>query len=205
MKSFSLLLIASTSLLSLISYPNLLYADSDEIKTPWCEHPIDTHFSIYGAAYDTLTKTFIKTDTISKSTPPNKVSLKCLSCHDGVNAASRPINLPGSGGYYPTSSYTKNINDEEIDITELNLDNLSQNRSLVNGHPVAVKYIEGVAVLKNINTKIYGWDNADTIEDLLVDGTIQCISCHNTHKQNPDKYLRHKNKGSALCLSCHNR
>ena len=193
--------IATVSFLSFINYSSAIHADSPSVKPLWCDHETDVCFETYGNAKNTQS---LKNINLSK-TPPIAKSLKCLGCHDGVNAQNRAINLPGAGGYYPTSNYTVNIDDNEISTTALSLKNLSLNNTIANGHPVDVKYTEGVAVLKDRHTKIDGWDNADTIEDLLVDGTIQCTTCHNTHKQNPDKYLRHKNKASALCMTCHDR
>lgn len=74
-----------------------------------------------------------------------------------------------------------------------------------NSHPISIEYIEGKCGLKRKNTPIDDWDNASTIRDLLSDGKIECISCHNPHNRTNDNYLRHDNYGSALCFTCHDK
>ena len=109
-------------------------------------------------------------------------SLVCLSCHDGVNAEDRVINFPGLSSYHAISS-----------------------RSVFDGaHPISVIYKEGFAGLRLKSTPIYNWNNASTINDLLRDDRIQCVSCHEPHSSVYERYLRHE-EGSAICTSCHDK
>jgi len=103
-------------------------------------------------------------------------TLSCISCHDGVSASNQ-------------HSYTTNIDSNLIDPEA--------------GHPVYITYIDGTYNLKPKNTIIYRWDNADKIDDLLVDGKLKCISCHNPHHNRYQTYLRTTNERSDLCKSCH--
>ncbi|HXG57533.1 MAG TPA: cytochrome c3 family protein [Thermoanaerobaculia bacterium] len=41
--------------------------------------------------------------------------------------------------------------------------------------------------------------------DLLVDGRIECTSCHNPHATETRSMLRIDNTGSRLCLACHDK
>lgn len=130
------------------------------------------------------------------------LSLSCLGCHDGVIGPDRVINLPGSGGYYPTNNYTKN---SENNLSYSNANAPGLNGDLHNGHPISIMYIEGVSNLKQKNTAIYNWNNASTIYDLLINGKIECSSCHNPHDKTSILYLRYKNKNSELCITCHDK
>ena len=43
-------------------------------------------------------------------------------------------------------------------------------------------------------------------DDMLIDGQIQCASCHDVHNgSGVDKLLRKSNDASALCLTCHDK
>ena len=130
------------------------------------------------------------------------LSLSCLGCHDGVIGPDRVINSPGSGGYYPTSNYLEN---SESNLANSSVNAPSLNEDLHNGHPISIIYIETVANLKEKNTVVYNWNNASSINDLLIEGKIECASCHNPHDKMRVLYLRHKNVGSKLCMTCHDK
>jgi len=100
-------------------------------------------------------------------------TLSCLGCHDGVTATYQAIN-PIENKVY--------------------LDRM---------HPVAITYNEDKRSLRSKYTIINNWQNATVINDLLVDGQLQCVTCHNPHSNDNGRFLRHNNKYSDLCTSCH--
>ncbi len=77
--------------------------------------------------------------------------------------------------------------------------------SLKASHPISVEYIEAKQGLKNKNSKIYNWNNASVVKDILVNDKIECVSCHSPHSKSYTHYLRSENTGSKLCLGCHNK
>lgn len=100
-------------------------------------------------------------------------TLSCLGCHDGVSATYQAI--------YPV-----------------------ENKVYLNRmHPVAIIYNEQKRSLRDKNTPIIGWQNATIINDLLVNGELKCVTCHNPHSNDNGRFLRHSNKLSKLCSSCH--
>ncbi|WP_373070319.1 cytochrome c3 family protein [Sulfurimonas sp.] len=113
---------------------------------------------------------------------PDSVSLVCLGCHDGVNALNMAI---GNGR---------------------NIGNFMEG-----SHPVSIEYIEGIAGLRPKTDAVTAIRGAKTVNDLLVNGKVECISCHDKYgikdgDPSPYKrYLRNENKGSALCYACHNK
>lgn len=132
-------------------------------------------------------------------------SLACLNCHDGVSAENRDINIPGSGGYYPTSNYSLNEADNIGDISLDKISTAGTNLDISHGHPISILYIEGIGNLRSKNSIVNNWSTASNINDILIDGKIECGSCHNPHEEALGLYLRHKNKSSELCTSCHNK
>lgn len=113
----------------------------------------------------------------------------CLSCHDGVFA--------------PQGHTTTNFgNPETIDPTSI----FSFN------HPVAFEFSSSLAFSKSYLNDPYTTPSGlgGTIaQDLLVNGYIECVTCHNIffNPKDLEKYeiLNLKNSGSQLCLTCHNR
>ena len=77
--------------------------------------------------------------------------------------------------------------------------------NLKDSHPVYIEYIEGKSGLRKKSTKIYGWNNASLINDLLANGKVVCISCHSAHNKTNSNYLRHSNTDSKLCYTCHDK
>ncbi len=103
-------------------------------------------------------------------------TVSCLGCHDGVIASNQ----------HPYSA--------NLDYNKINADS---------GHPVFQTYNEQVYNLRPLNTTIYNWDNANKINDLLTDGKMQCISCHNPHNNQWENFLRHTNEQAQICNTCH--
>lgn len=113
----------------------------------------------------------------------------CLSCHDGVFATQ--------------GHSTTNIGNPE---------NIDGNSIFSFNHPVAFEYSSKLALSKNYLNDPYTTDSGfggTVAEDLLVDGKIECITCHNVYYERGEtlKYgkLNKSNNGSDLCFMCHNR
>ncbi|MBI4668291.1 MAG: cytochrome c3 family protein [Elusimicrobia bacterium] len=117
---------------------------------------------------------------------PDGASKLCLSCHDGTVAIDY-------GGYWPGSEYVAGS------------DNLGTDLS--NDHPVSFVYDSAMAAsaktLKDPAAASSGLGGTIS-QDMLRDGKLQCVSCHNPHNPGNGKFLVKSNAGSALCLTCHN-
>ncbi len=183
-------------------YCHTPHASNIEFDAPlWNKATTGTTFTMYGATAEGVPgHTIAGTET---DPTPTGASLACLSCHDGVSAANRVVNAPGSGGYNASG-------------TIIGADNpkiLRQDPSLAvglygdmtNDHPISIEYVEGVASLKPKDTPITGWNKGTTINDLLRKGKVQCVSCHDPHETANDTFLRAKNHGSDVCKTCHDK
>ncbi len=117
-------------------------------------------------------------------------SVECLGCHDGVNAKNAFIT-------------------RRMSLSRENMMIRSLAGSPKQHHPVNIVYVEGKAGLKAVNSVLKGvWKgNVTTIADILVNGRVECSTCHlEPHVIDPDtQTLRHSNAKSILCTSCHDK
>ncbi|BBG66089.1 cytochrome c family protein [Hydrogenimonas sp.] len=170
----------------------------------WNKPSTGTTFTMYGASAEGVPgKTIAGTETDAS---PSGATLACLSCHDGVSAINSVVNAPGSGGYNLNGTLI-GFNDPTYQerMGTSNVRAVGAFGDLTNDHPVSIPYVEGAASLKPKNTQISGWQGATTINDLLRDGKVQCVSCHDPHYPNWGTFRRTSNNGSELCKTCHDK
>ncbi|WP_457641251.1 cytochrome c3 family protein [Persephonella sp.] len=191
-------------------------SNSSFTGAPLWNKPIDATvtFQVYGGG-----------QTIGGTTvgQPGDTSRACLSCHDGVSGVNTVINLPGSGGW---NSSGTNLNYRGSNLSWKmpwpfavgKGDGGATNYDLRDDHPVGIVYrgdeTNPPASLKPTNTNISGWNISGdkdgnpgpTIGDLLRNGKVECVSCHNPHL-NAARFLRSGdgNAFSSLCLTCHGK
>lgn len=125
--------------------------------------------------------------TPQKSTP-GESTLMCLSCHDGAIAAEVPVGM-----------------DKGI------VSRLGQSRSFAGdrdgfffrSHPVGVVYEDRADKLVPKST-IESAKGDGKVR--LIDGRVECISCHDPHGISGQEHLLIKsNRRSELCRTCHNQ
>ncbi len=119
---------------------------------------------------------------------PDGSAILCLSCHDGTialgNLVSRTTDVNFSGG-----------------ITTMPTGGANLTTDLSDDHPVSFSYTPTLATtdgqLKD--------PSAITSPVELENGKVQCVSCHDPHKNSYTKFLVASNQYSDLCLRCHDR
>ncbi len=131
----------------------------------------------------------------------------CLSCHDGTQAVNAMFNPPNrlnanpvmTGGGGAGSAYIPNTSNAYL------------GTDLQNDHPVNFTYSVSQTVSdETLHTEGGGgvqW-NGETVR--LFNGTVQCASCHDPHKDYVTSteftpFLRVTISGSKLCLTCHDK
>jgi len=127
------------------------------------------------------------------SPPLGTDSTLCLSCHDGTVAGS-----PGATVAYGKIPMSGQMNSSDV---------LGTNLSTV--HPFS--FYLPLQAAPDLVSSLTGKppSTADTTGAVrLINGNVECTSCHNPHVQNIDpnnsNFLAINNTNSALCLACHN-
>ncbi|WP_457643518.1 cytochrome c3 family protein [Persephonella sp.] len=190
-------------------------ANSDFVGAPLWNKPINNTvtFQVYGGGQTTAGTTVDQ---------PGDESRACLSCHDGVSGVNVVMNAPGSGNYDPNGTYL-DYRGSTLPWTmpfpfAIGKNGQGGNYDLRDDHPVGVVYrgdeANPPASLKPTNTPITGWNIAGdkdgnpgpTIGDLLRNGKVECVSCHNPHLNAP-RFLRSGdgNANSNVCRTCHGK
>ncbi len=160
-----------------------------------CHTPHNADASITNAPlwnHESTTATFTtySSATMDATTgQPDASSKLCLSCHDGTVAVDNFGDQTG-GTYFISGN-----------------DNIGTNLS--DDHPISFTYDATLASndggLFDPTTTNSGLGGTIS-EDLLIDGQVQCASCHDVHNGSGiDKLLIKSNDASALCLTCHNK
>ena len=146
----------------------------------------------------TLTFTMYSTSIIGNEAAPaapGGTSRLCLGCHDGVTG------LEAFGG----ATTSTNVITGNAKIPDLN----GTNANLQGTHPISVAYVASKSgMTSDITNTLIG---IDPIENLLINGNIECSTCHDVHNNTEGgevptgavSMLRMDNSASDLCLSCH--
>jgi predicted CXXCH cytochrome family protein len=118
----------------------------------------------------------------------NSPSKLCLSCHDGTVA-------PGQTVVFGLIPMTGNMKSTSVFGTDLK-----------SSHPFSLQ--TPLVDTPNVNVQLFG--NPGKTADpkvRLINGTIECTTCHEPHFQNIDKvlplFLVRDSSNSQLCLACH--
>ncbi len=119
---------------------------------------------------------------------PDGSSILCLSCHDGTtalgNVLSRMTDIAFMGG-----------------VTVIPPGYTNMSTDLADDHPISFDYTSGLAAadgqLKD--------PTALVPPVILENGRMQCISCHDPHRNLTTSFLVITTRSSELCFSCHNR
>jgi predicted CXXCH cytochrome family protein len=129
---------------------------------------------------------------------PDGPSKLCLSCHDGSVA------VDNYGGVTTGTIY---VDDAIFDGAPGNSVGAARDfgTNLDNDHPISFNYDAVASVDPEINPSSSPTPIGGTIASrLLVDGKLQCSSCHDVHDVDGNPYLLViTNDGSQLCLTCH--
>jgi len=131
-------------------------------------------------------------NTPNPSPPLGTDSTLCLSCHDGTVAGS-----PGALVAYGKVTMSGQMN--SADVLGTNLSNV---------HPIS--FVLPLQPAPDLVPSLTA--NPPSTADAtgavnLINGNVECTSCHNPHVQNIDpanpNFLVINNSSSALCLACH--
>ncbi|MGO8732205.1 MAG: cytochrome c3 family protein [Terriglobia bacterium] len=147
-------------------------------------------------SYSVYTSTTM-VNTANPSPPLGTDSTLCLSCHDGTVGAT-PGTSPGHLVPYGNVPMTGHMN-----LVDLFGTNLSRMHPISFNLPLKANNNDLVSSLTA--TPPSTADKTGAVQ--LINGNVECTSCHNPHVQNIDpnnpNFLVIDNSSSALCLACH--
>lgn len=142
---------------------------------------------------------------------PGPSSRLCLSCHDGTVAVDAILNAPPPDADDEMSSrHGKMVipyQQSHTDCSFCHRGNTSWGdfrgsffgTSLADEHPVGLSYTSAPDLM---DAPVDGrFPNGVR----LVNGKVECVSCHNVHDPAIPPFLRTSNAGSALCYTCHKK
>ena len=147
-------------------------------------------FGVYASATMNATPTNIGGAAMGSQS----VSMLCMSCHDGTVSVLSMYNPPNSGTPTVTALAGR------ISATGQIISNANMGTSLTDDHPVNFTYNTALA---SADGGLRDPATTPAVANLLIGGTVQCSSCHETHDPTFTPFLRMNNTGSALCLTCH--
>jgi predicted CXXCH cytochrome family protein len=157
---------------------------------------------------------------------PNLATRLCLSCHDGytamptirVNWNQSPTGMEQCTGCHnnagsPPATSVMNIPEYSRSGSSIPNHNWGDDPSrailgsdLSNDHPVSIRYDDALAALNHslaVPSSTPSGLGGTIATDLLRNGKVECISCHDPHKTTYACFLRKSNNRSSLCLTCH--
>ncbi len=118
---------------------------------------------------------------------PDGASILCLSCHDGTIALGSVL------------SRTSDIS-MVSSITTMPSGKANLSTDLSDDHPISFVYNSALATSDG---QLY--DPAALPPKIALENQkVQCISCHDPHNNDYNKFLVEDDKNSLLCTSCHN-
>ncbi len=140
---------------------------------------------------------------------PVGTSKLCLGCHDGVTAINQyDGKTPGDTGYGGGTTYLMGDYAGGFVIG-------NTGGSMTNNHPISISY-DHLADQRLHDPASAVMSNGDTVSSLLVNGRVECSTCHDVHDREsvPSTHLlRASTKGadvtgvgaSDLCFVCHDQ
>lgn len=174
-------------------------ADEDAASTKacvYCHTPSPAH-PPQAARWDTkaLAGSFSVWSGISRSDNPTALgesSLLCWSCHDGTVAADAAGTVPQfNPAPKPTAFETFGPG------VLADADPLGGPGGPEHTHPVGIPYLPA----SDLVPAPAGGQFPNGVR--LIDGKVECMSCHNPHSADARPFLAASNSGSALCCTCH--
>jgi predicted CXXCH cytochrome family protein len=145
--------------------------------------------------YSNATSSTMNADT---SAGPGVGSLLCLSCHDGTVAVDSMVNPPNNSTA-PNDGASAALNGSKmlVGTSSFGID-------LSNDHPIGFAYTDAlVAADGGLGLRAFAIVNGATNSVRLINGNVECASCHNAHDSANAPFLRSSNANSDMCLVCH--
>jgi predicted CXXCH cytochrome family protein len=133
-------------------------------------------------------------DRLAASPVWRPASYLCLTCHDGAVAADAAVSVAQRQPRRPESVVVTFRPGQFTDV-----ESWANTTGPASSHPVGVSYCLTPDLLPAPA------DGRFPNGVRLIDGRVECVSCHNPHNAGFPPFLITSNSGSALCYTCHQK
>ncbi len=152
----------------------------------WNHRMSSANYTLYSSDYLTAL-------TYTAPNQPNPRSKLCLSCHDGTVALGAVYNNAGASSILMANGVTTMPTGAAGNL----------GTSLANDHPVG--YLFDTGKDPELIPRSWPWKTQIKLDPDAVNGTVECISCHEPHDNQYGKFLRIDNTNAAMCIFCHSK
>ena len=174
--------------------------DSDEICLP-CHAPHGNGFPVPDMPlwnHALTEQVFVPYDSPTLDATvgqPSGATKLCLSCHDGTVALDE---------------WTRHTGTLKMGFGPGTINHWTFSNDLTTTHPLSFTYDAALASadgeLFDPSTPVTELGGKTITEGLLVNGKMECASCHDVHNADGHEAMLHiENTGSQLCLTCHDK
>jgi predicted CXXCH cytochrome family protein len=127
---------------------------------------------------------------------PGAATRLCMGCHDGLSASMVIDRGARARPRHHVAARARAVPGRYIEEPVLPP---TISRGVIDEHPVFIPYpAQPIAAGFHVPPTPDGWSDVR-----LVDGQVECVSCHDVHGSTFS--LRRSNAGSGLCLTCHRK
>ncbi len=119
---------------------------------------------------------------------PSGSSILCLSCHDGTIALGAVMSRTTDIGF-------------NSGITTMPTGETNLSTDLSDDHPISFLYNSALSVSDGQLHDPSTLPQSITLEN----GNLECVSCHDPHKNDFDNFLVEDTRYSTLCVTCHDK
>lgn len=166
-------------------------------------HAASPAVPLWNHAASAVTYNVYTSTTMDAAVPaPSAPSKLCLSCHDGTVALGQTV----ANGTIALTDTTGTLLDPDATFSGSAPANLggSSGNDLRNDHPFSFAPQQDGLLVANVTNSP---PTPAVPEVQLVGSKVECVTCHQPHRQNLDtvvqKFLVGDNRSGRLCLACH--
>jgi len=157
----------------------------------WDRSAADVRFTVFGLPGVART-----TQAGQRRPWPGAATRLCVGCHDGLSASLVIDRGARARARHHVTARARDVPGRYIEEPLLPP---SVSRGVIDEHPVFIPYPkQPFDAGFHVPPTPDGWSDVK-----LVDGQVECVSCHDVHSSGVS--LRRSNAGSGLCLTCHRK
>ena len=176
--------------IDLCSWCHAPHGDFEQTNAPLWSQEGTERFTVYSQGPDEQKDRLDEETAEALQYRPGPSSMLCLSCHDGSNASNK------------YGFISKNIGSTSIESFSYSGD---APVARLKDHPIGFDYRKAERSMFDLRHSSETVVESFTIEDLLRQGRVECVTCHDVHntRNQGEKFLWTSDARSNFCFTCH--